>query len=742
MPSHATRLPPAGRPVSVNAVPGRLVTTMASSFRRLAPPLLPQPTSTLPRPKSAPEPLKASAELFSVAQTGATASISLTHPPFFSALHTMESLIHVAGWSQHQHQHQQSSRPCSARPFGHLRSLSSVAAPASEPTPSPSKTESAVSTSFTPPLPDIPLRTSHSVPVLNDEMSTLPDPRSRTAMSPGYHAIDAHQHPDLDDELATLSAKLVNAINYQTLLDDTLTATRQELLSARQHIRSLEDQLQSQRDMMAGDVWVRRSSLDAERKAMLAEKKAWQAKLADEKARRLETDSDKRKMEQELENLTTALFEEANNMVIAAKEEAQAQNEALARKNDQLRTQLADSESLLKSQQEQLSQLKDVMESMASERDDLTNGTAPSSPGVCRLETAEDDALPADSHGALSGPDGLSPCNPTSFHHLLQPVLRTDLASYEDFIALARLSDNGRGSRASSGSLGGLTALALGLGGSTSSAHPSNGSTTSLSASAPSPNSSPQSPNTPPSAASGASSANSGGSSNLKDTRFYKRVLADDIEPTLRLDAAPGLSWLARRSVLASVTDGSLIVEPVPNSATYMAIVKPHHHPCSLCGESRKDQDHLRNHRFRTSEANSAQRYPLCSFCLGRVRSTCDFLGFLRLLRDGHWRADGEDQEKAAWEESVKLREQMFWARIGGGVVPASHATAHWDRSSRPSQDVTPDAKAPMVGGDGAADEDDYVDAASQQSHPDEEPVSPRTPPDQMLHRSNGSKHH
>ncbi|PHH73276.1 hypothetical protein CDD80_3920 [Ophiocordyceps camponoti-rufipedis] len=644
----------------------------------------------------------------------------------------MESLIHVAGWSKHQ---LQSSRPSSTRPFGHLRSLSSVAAPAPEPPPpSPIKT-TPVRSPLSPPLHATPLRTSHSVPVLlNDEMSTLPDPRSRCAVSPARHVdADAQRDAGLDDELATLSAKLVNAINYQTLLDDTLNATRQELASARQCNRELEAQLQSQRDMMAGDIWIRRSTLDAERKAVLAEKKTWQTKLADEKARRLETDSDKRRMEQELENLTTALFEEANNMVIAAKEEAQAQHEALARKNEQLKAQLADSESLLKSQQEQLSQLKDVMESMASERDDLTNGTAPSSPGACRLDTtaaaAADDAVPADA--AMSGPDGLTPSNPTSFHHLLQPVLRTDLAAYEDFLALARLSDRRRSCRTSSGSLGGLSALALGLGGSTSSAHASNGSTTSLSGSAPTTNSCPQSPNTP---ASAASSANSGVASNLKDLRFYKRVLADDIEPTLRLDAAPGLSWLARRSVLAAVTDGSLVVEPVPDSATYKAIVKPHHNPCSLCGESRKEEQHLRYHRFRTSEANSAQRHPLCGYCLGRVRSTCDFLGFLRLLQNGHWRADGEDQEKAAWEESVKLREQMFWARIGGGVVPASHQAAHSDRSSRPSQDVpVPPAKSPSIGADGTAEADNYVDASSQQSHHEDELMSPCTPPERRF---------
>ncbi|KAF4508837.1 hypothetical protein G6O67_005169 [Ophiocordyceps sinensis] len=652
----------------------------------------------------------------------------------------MDALIHVAGLSQHQHQ--QSSRPSSARPFGHFRSLSSVSAspyPSSPPIPTLNKPR-LLSKS-----PAIPLR-SHSVPSFSDEMSTLPDPRSRCAPSPAADkgTPGSIRHPDLDDELATLSAKLVNAINHQTLLDDTLSATRHELQSARDRIRELESEIHSHLEMSKRDVWVRRSSIDAERKAMQAERKKWQARLAEETSKRLDTDKEKRKIEQELENLTTALFEEANKMVIAAKEEAQLQNEALQRKNDQLKSQLADSESLLKSQQEQLSQLKAVMESMASERDDLTSGTAPPSPGISRLDSAaaDDDGPPPEGHLAGSPSlDTFSPCNPTSLQHLVQPVLRTDLASYDDFVALARVSQHRRGSRVSSGSLGGIAALALGLGGSTSSAHPSNASTTSLSTSAPAPNSAPQSPNTPASSTRVSSPTALGTPSpNLKDTRFYKRVLADDVEPTLRLDAAPGLSWLARRSVLASVTDGSLIVEPVPDSATYMAIVKPHHHPCSLCGESRKSSEHLRNHRFRTSESVSAQRYALCSYCLNRVRSTCDFLGFLRLVRDGHWRAEDEDSEKAAWEESVKLREQMFWARVGGGVVPASQAPgsapAETDKESRPSQDhlgIVEEAETGKKTPDGvrqAEDADSKLKASRQGT--EHVPREPRTPPDRM----------
>jgi hypothetical protein len=136
------------------------------------------------------------------------------------------------------------------------------------------------------------------------------------------------------------------------------------------------------------------------------------------------------------------------------------------------------------------------------------------------------------------------------------------------------------------------------------------------------------------------------------------------------------------------MTDGSLVVEPTPSTATgrFGRVIKPELHPCSLCGEARKEDEHLRTHRFRVSESDTTQvGYPLCKYCLGRVRSTCEFLGFLRIIKDGHWRADDEDAEKAAWEESGRLREQMFWSRIRGGVVPTGHARRPSSSSAAPS---------------------------------------------------------
>lgn len=501
-------------------------------------------------------------------------------------------------------------------------------------------------------------------------------------MSPalGDTPTSAH-HPDLNDEVATLSTKLINAINHQTTLDDTLSSTRQELDNSRETIRQLEDQIAQQREMLAGDVWVRRKTVEAEKTQLLS-------RVADEKKLRVEAEQATKKIELELENLTAALFEEANKMVISAKDEARKEHEALQRKNDQVKAQLADTESLLKSQQEQLAELKQVMEQMNSDRDDQTAQTVPSSPGFSKFDPKEEDSrLDGGLPSALSVP--LSPSYPTSFTHLLQPILRTDLTSYNDFRDLIRTSKRCSANRVSSGSHVGLTALGIGLGSATA-----NSSAVSQSNS-PS-NSSPQTPNTPASSISVNPSTPTIILPPLKDTKFYKRALAEDIEPTLRLDIAPGLSWLARRTVLTAVTDGSLVVEPVPTNTSSATMLKTQQYPCSLCGESKKDEEYLRTHRFRTSESQSAQRYPLCKYCLGRVRSTCDFLGFLRIVKDGHWRADDEDAEKAAWEESVRLREQMFWSRIGGGVVPTSpvphaHSTIatsiSYDNSPRISQE-------------------------------------------------------
>ncbi len=140
----------------------------------------------------------------------------------------------------------------------------------------------------------------------SENLSTLPDPRNIHSSVDASRNISAH-HPDLSTEVATLSNKLISAINHQTTLDDSLSSTRHELDTARERIRHLEAALQEHRDMIASGALVRKTDIEEKTLNLMAT-------LADEKRQRGVVEKDKRGIEQELENLTTALFEEANQV--------------------------------------------------------------------------------------------------------------------------------------------------------------------------------------------------------------------------------------------------------------------------------------------------------------------------------------------------------------------------------------------------------------------------------------------
>ncbi|KAJ5772149.1 hypothetical protein N7520_002678 [Penicillium odoratum] len=471
-----------------------------------------------------------------------------------------------------------------------------------------------------------------------DSFNTLQDPRLAIKAEVSPSTSSTH-HPDLSNEVAALSVKLIQAINNQTQLDDSLGATRQELEQAQGKVQALEFQNEKYRRDIDEQVYIKKSDSDRE---ILQLRTA----LAEERTQRAIVEKGKKTIEQELEALTADLFQEANRMVAAAKIE----REAVEKKNEQLRSQIKDTELLLASHQDQLAELKSVMQGMHISKDDVdyrAASTAPSSPsGLSKMQGATHE--PAPNHVAAR------PCNPEehipgascNFPEILRMVCRTDLQAYDDFRELLTLSRSSKPpSRAGSGSYAGLNVMSLaGFGSGSASAN-----------------------NSPTKGVAGSPSSLAsqlGSHIPLKDTRFYKRVLMEDIEPTLRLDLAPGISWLTRRTVISGICEGTLVVEPMPNTT------KKYEFPCTVCGERRPGPQNERTHRFRTSESETAQRYSLCVQCLERIRSCCEFTGYLRLILDGHLKAGDHEEEKDIWEETVRLRERMFWSRIAGGIVP------------------------------------------------------------------------
>ncbi|KIK68711.1 hypothetical protein GYMLUDRAFT_68555 [Collybiopsis luxurians FD-317 M1] len=55
--------------------------------------------------------------------------------------------------------------------------------------------------------------------------------------------------------------------------------------------------------------------------------------------------------------------------------------------------------------------------------------------------------------------------------------------------------------------------------------------------------------------------------STLLPLPFLARLMSEDSDPTLRLDLAPSLNWLSRRSVLAAIHTGNLTIEPISTAS-------------------------------------------------------------------------------------------------------------------------------------------------------------------------------
>ena len=141
----------------------------------------------------------------------------------------------------------------------------------------------------------------------SDAMNTIPDPRSPTPQIQlsRNNSSDSNMHPDLSQEVATLSTKLINAINHQTSLDDSLQHTRHELDSAREQLARLEAQVKEHEAKVARGLLVDSVIYEKMEKQLSSD-------LEEERRRRIEAEKAKRKTDNEVETLTAALFEEAN----------------------------------------------------------------------------------------------------------------------------------------------------------------------------------------------------------------------------------------------------------------------------------------------------------------------------------------------------------------------------------------------------------------------------------------------
>jgi hypothetical protein len=148
----------------------------------------------------------------------------------------------------------------------------------------------------------------------SDVLNTIPDPRASTPQPTmtRNNSTDSTMHPDLSQEVATLSTKLIDAINHQTKLDDSLQQTRHELETARTRLAQLELQVKVHQQKVAQGLLVEKEVYDKMEKQMSSD-------LHEERRRRIDAEKAKKRTDNEVESLTTALFEEANEVAFGTR---------------------------------------------------------------------------------------------------------------------------------------------------------------------------------------------------------------------------------------------------------------------------------------------------------------------------------------------------------------------------------------------------------------------------------------
>ncbi|KAK9381687.1 uncharacterized protein V2V93DRAFT_367589 [Kockiozyma suomiensis] len=182
-------------------------------------------------------------------------------------------------------------------------------------------------------------------------------------------AADPKEEVDiLSREVAALSTKLILAVDRQADLEDALVACKHELELSQNRVAELEQAERDYSDRLEKGLLVHRKDVEHETSTLMK-------KLMEESRARLKAESDRRSIEQELEDLTGSLFDEANKMVAGA----MRRQDSLEHKNKQLENIIHEKDNLLVSLQEQLTALKVVLQDV-TDAESHSQPTSPQSP--------------------------------------------------------------------------------------------------------------------------------------------------------------------------------------------------------------------------------------------------------------------------------------------------------------------------------------------------------------------------
>lgn len=455
---------------------------------------------------------------------------------------------------------------------------------------------------------------------------------------------------DLRNQVTSLNSKLVMSFNRISDLEDDLSVAHNRILAHTTHIAELHKEREQHLFALNTGLLVEKAHVTSEMQRMMD-------RVLDETAQRGKAESDKSRIETELEELSASLFNEANKMVAVERlERARAEE-----KSAQLQESLRDTERILAEQQDMLKNLQQKIE-QGQLGEEVSQEVPDREPTLASARFDPSLSINIQPyHEFISFVEYLR-----SLQHQLAPYNRLQQRGV-DWTTIPTLSQT-----TASGSIGGVMSPAL-----TGPVPPIRHK---------------DYPHLPSSAEQLVQV------SNQSSLPFIRRAQDEDSDPCLRLGHAPGLNWLSRRQASSAVLEGTLVIEPIfaggvvddefKIRAEYGSLPPV---PCTLCGtplvdlmplivphasegltnkeggqrrslpalfqslrrsvshsdragDSRHEnseifsqegaQNHsssIPTHYFRVSD--SSNKYLVCShYCLQRLRAVCGFWMFVRTL--------------------------------------------------------------------------------------------------------------
>ncbi|KDN44923.1 hypothetical protein K437DRAFT_256786 [Tilletiaria anomala UBC 951] len=383
------------------------------------------------------------------------------------------------------------------------------------------------------------------------------------------------QIKDLTAQVTGLNGKLVGSFERVADLEDDFSEAQRRLDSQTSKISSLEKEREEHLAALNTGLLVEKSHVSTEMQRMMD-------RVIEETAQRGKAESDKKRIEEELDELSASLFDEANRMVAVEKlARARAEEKAEA-----MQKSLKDTEGVMLEQQKVLASLQRQIEEQQQHAAISDNAST---------KSGADSGLKIESLARSPSQRTQYPSRASGTKRGMTPTMQVlinvqpyrEFASFLHHIRKLRLQLKPFYSYP-------LPGLSRSTTPASSVSDPSSGGVHV----SPSPSQSSLSPfaiagigrhrdyPTLPSSAEDFVRL-----SNQLSLPFIKRSQEEDTEPCLRLDVAPGLNWLSRRQANTAILEGNLVVEPifpggiVPDADEVRA--RNAHMPpaaCALCG--------------------------------------------------------------------------------------------------------------------------------------------------------------